>query len=64
MRRRLTVSALRREWGPLHRMRTAYVPSIRLNGQWLEQAGFEVGQKIRLAVEENAILIQPETRPE
>lgn len=61
MRRRLTVSGLRRDNRAVY-AQNAYVPYIRLNGRWLEQAGFEIGQTVRLVVEERAILIQPEVR--
>lgn len=50
--RKLTVSTLRRQWGQMHRSHEGYVPSIRLNGNWLAQAGFTPGQKIRVTVEE------------
>lgn len=60
--RKLTVSSLRREWGAMHRMRSAYVPSIRLNGNWLAQAGFNPGQKVTVGITDTGLHITPEVR--
>lgn len=62
--RKLTVSTLRRQWGPMYRMRTDYVPAIRLNGQWLAQAGFAPGQKLAVTVEDRVLRITTEARPQ
>lgn len=62
MRRSLTVSTLRRSWGSLYRQRWATVPALRLNGQWLEQAGFNPGEKVTVHIEERSLTIQVEER--
>lgn len=36
------------------------VPFLRLSGDWLSAAGFEVGQKARVQVTDQGILISPE----
>jgi toxic protein SymE len=35
------------------------VPFLRLRGQWLGQAGFEVGERVRVAVEPGRLVIEP-----
>lgn len=62
--RKLTVSTLRRQWGPTHRSREGYVPSIRLNGNWLMEAGFTPGIRVHVTVADAGLFIQPETRPQ
>jgi len=37
--------------------RAGYVPNIRLAGEWLRQAGIEIGQKVELRVHEGRIEI-------
>jgi hypothetical protein len=49
--RKLTVSTLRRQWGTMHRSCEACVPSIRLNGNWLAEAGFNPGARIDVAID-------------
>lgn len=34
------------------------VPKIDLSGQWLKNAGFEIGQNVKIEVSENQILIK------
>ena len=34
------------------------VPKINLSGQWLKNAGFEIGQNVKIEVSENQILIK------
>ncbi|WP_350404408.1 SymE family type I addiction module toxin [Pseudomonas sp. W17] len=41
---------------PQHRL----VPWLRLRGHWLQQAGFEVNQKIRIEVSKNRLVITAE----
>ncbi|WP_267269562.1 SymE family type I addiction module toxin [Pseudomonas protegens] len=41
---------------PQHRL----VPWLRLRGHWLQQAGFEFNQKIRIAVSKNRLVITAE----
>jgi hypothetical protein len=60
--RRLTVSALLRQWGPSHRRSEDVVPSIRLNGKWLAALGFAPGQKIRVLIDGATIIIAPVSR--
>jgi hypothetical protein len=61
MRRSLTVSTLRRSWGSLYRTRYDVVPALRINGHWLEQAGFVPGEKVTVQVEERSLTIHVET---
>lgn len=63
MRRKLTVSSLRREWSAMHRLHTAYVPAIRLNGNWLEQTGFKTGDQVAVYAQNGSIAIVKEARP-
>ncbi len=37
--------------------RKGYVPQIRLAGEWLRQAGIEIGQKVEVKVSEGRIEI-------
>ena len=60
--RKLTVSTLRRQWGQMHRSREGYVPSIRLNGNWLANAGFTPGQKVAVTVEDRQLQITLQDR--
>ena len=57
--RRLTVSALYREWGQPHHKNGCVVPSIRLNGKWLAGLGIVVGQRIRVVTNGTTITIEP-----
>jgi len=34
------------------------VPKINISGQWLKNAGFEIGQSVKIEVSENQILIK------
>lgn len=63
MRRSLTVSTLRRSWNAKHRTNYGIVPALRLNGNWLAQAGFVPGEKVSVRVEERSLTIQLEARP-
>jgi hypothetical protein len=49
--RKLTVSTLRRTWGAMHRNCEAIVPAIRLNGNWLADAGFKPGERIDVMID-------------
>jgi hypothetical protein len=61
--RRLTVSSsyqARLEIGDRH------VPKIRLLGLWIEKAGFKIGDKLTVDIEQNRLLlnrIEPEPLP-
>ncbi len=33
------------------------VPQINLSGNWLQKAGFEVGQNVKIEVQENRLII-------
>ncbi|CAM2170490.1 toxic protein SymE [Paraburkholderia sacchari] len=35
-------------------------PWIKLSGRWLELAGFEAGQRVRIAVEHGRLVITPD----
>jgi len=37
----------------------APVPFLRLSGQWLEAAGFEIGSKVRVVVEADRLVVEP-----
>lgn len=34
------------------------VPKINISGQWLKNAGFEIGQNVTIRISENKILIE------
>jgi hypothetical protein len=55
MERRLTISA---QYQP-RRWRAHHVPFIRMSGTWLARAGFPIGSKINVRVENGALIIQP-----
>ena len=59
--RRLTVSRLFRESGESHPERSALrpVPFLRMRGDWLERAGFGVGEKVRVQVKRGRLVIEP-----
>jgi hypothetical protein len=61
--RKLTVSTLRRQWGSVYRTRSDIVPALRLSGNWLAEAGFTPGQKVRVIVEERALKIETDGAP-
>lgn len=33
------------------------VPRVNVSGEWLEQAGFKVGDQVRIAIEQNTLII-------
>jgi len=35
------------------------VPFLRLRGQWLEELGFECGEKVRVRAEQGRLVIEP-----
>ncbi|WP_419685636.1 SymE family type I addiction module toxin [Burkholderia theae] len=41
------------------RLNTTYYPWIKLAGVWLEDAGFEVGERVRITVEDKRLIITP-----
>jgi hypothetical protein len=57
--RTLTVSRLYRQWGEPHRKRECVVPSVRLNGKWLESLGIVPGLKIRVTTNGATITLAP-----
>ncbi|WP_367881196.1 SymE family type I addiction module toxin [uncultured Bacteroides sp.] len=40
--------------------RLSFVPFIRLRGIWLKNAGFYIGQKIKVHISKNRLVITPE----
>ncbi len=60
--RRLTVSSSLREskaFQPWEVPEVRQVPFLRLNGVWLEGAGFPVGRKVRVEVSAERLVITP-----
>jgi hypothetical protein len=47
----------------MYRTHYGLVPAIRLNGNWLAEAGFVPGEKVSVRVEERSLTIQLEARP-
>lgn len=41
------------------KLNTTYYPWIKLAGVWLEDAGFEAGERVRITVEEKRLIITP-----
>ena len=56
--RRLTLTRALRDRSPRddYRPPTA-VPSLRVQGQWLTQAGFHVGDRVRVQVEHGRLIL-------
>ena len=38
---------------------TSSFPSLRLQGRWLEQAGFSIGQTIRIRIRAGRLVLEP-----
>lgn len=36
-----------------------FMPSLNLAGRWMEQAGFQIGQQVRVTVNNGKITIEP-----
>lgn len=56
--RHITISRLYRD--NLHdgrRTSTSVLPTLRLTGRWLEQAGFHPGEKVKILVENGRLVI-------
>jgi hypothetical protein len=49
--RKLTVT-------PLYRERMGLVPQLRINGRWLEKAGFEIGRGVSIKIEQGRLIIE------
>ncbi|HHT8996036.1 TPA: SymE family type I addiction module toxin [Burkholderia cenocepacia] len=41
------------------KLNTTYFPWIKLAGVWLEDAGFEAGERVRITVEDKRLIITP-----
>jgi toxic protein SymE len=41
------------------RVCTRTVPFLRMSGEWLEQAGFNVGARVRVHVDQGRLVIEP-----
>ncbi|WP_349253047.1 SymE family type I addiction module toxin [Burkholderia cenocepacia] len=41
------------------RLNTTYFPWIKIAGVWLEDAGFEAGERVRITVEDKRLVITP-----
>ncbi|MGU7841447.1 SymE family type I addiction module toxin [Burkholderia sp. AW33-5] len=41
------------------KLNTTYYPWIKLAGVWLEEAGFEAGERVRITVEDKRLIITP-----
>ncbi|WP_321810979.1 SymE family type I addiction module toxin [Burkholderia sp. BCC1985] len=41
------------------KLNTTYYPWIKLAGVWLEDAGFEAGERVRITVEHQRLIITP-----
>ncbi len=44
-------------WSP--RREPAPVPFLRLSGQWMVAAGFEIGERVRVEVEHGRLVVTP-----
>jgi toxic protein SymE len=40
------------------------IPEIRLEGKWLQELGFKMGQKVKIVMEENRLVITPQGNDE
>lgn len=54
MVRQLTISSIfrKRKW-----MKNTNSPKLTISGKWLENAGFAIGDKIKIEVKENQLVI-------
>ena len=43
---------------PLYRERMGLVPQLRINGRWLEKAGFEIGRGVSIKIEQGRLIIE------
>lgn len=60
--RRITVSSICRDYRDDRLwLGSRRSPFVRFGGAWLEQAGFAVGQRIRMQVSKGRIVIEPTT---
>jgi hypothetical protein len=60
--RRITTSSIHREYeDERFGSRTRHFPLMRFGGAWLEQAGFAIGQRVRVKVRKGRIVIEPTT---
>ncbi|MBR8401973.1 SymE family type I addiction module toxin [Burkholderia cenocepacia] len=41
------------------KLNTTYFPWIKIAGVWLEDAGFEAGERVRITVEDKRLIITP-----
>jgi hypothetical protein len=56
--RRLTLTRALRDRAPRDGYRApAVVPALRVQGQWMEQAGFHVGDRVRVQVELGRLIL-------
>jgi toxic protein SymE len=39
--------------------KTTQVPWLNISGNWLEQAGFNIGSNVEITVEQNQLIIKP-----
>lgn len=54
------ISSYREKHRTLPRTREhAPVPFLRLSGQWLEAAGFEIGSKVQVKVKADRLVVEP-----
>lgn len=59
--RRLTLTrALRDRRSQDCYVRPTEVPLLRVQGHWLEQAGFKVGDRVRVEVQPGRLIVTPE----
>ncbi len=60
--RRVTIQQSSRYRGLSARTRTdpPLYPWLKLAGRWLELAGFEAGQRVKVTVEDNRLVITPD----
>lgn len=59
--RRLTLTrALRDRRSQDRYVRPTEVPLLRVQGKWMEQAGFKVGARVRVEVQPGRLIVTPE----
>ncbi|WP_081056660.1 SymE family type I addiction module toxin [Burkholderia pseudomultivorans] len=55
----VTLSTVLRAIRAQRKLNTTYCPWIKLAGVWLEEAGFEAGERVRITVEDKRLIITP-----
>jgi hypothetical protein len=56
--RQLKVNREIKRSGSLYKSKDGKVPSLKLSGEWFREAGFEIGQNVRIQIKKGKLIIQ------